>query len=229
LGGSLHGEAVGRFGRAAVFGFYPNKQITTGEGGMIVTDDDRLAKTCAALRNHGRPADGGGESPTLGQAMNHLAMGWNYRMTEMSAALGRSQLRRLDALVAAREEVAMQYTTRLAAHPDLVIPTFQSGVRMSWFAFVIRLSDRFTADDRDEILTGIRRHDIGVAAYFPAIPLLDFYRRLFGHTPGDFPMAESVAARTIALPFFPSITEREVDLVCQTLEVMMTRSVFSRE
>jgi perosamine synthetase len=113
-------------------------------------------------------------------------------------------------------------------NPDIIVPTVEPTAFMSWFLFVVRLSDRFTANDRDEIIDGLRRHEVGASTYFPPIPLLPFYRRLYGYQPGDFPMAESVSQRTIALPFFTRLTPREIDLVCQTLELMMQRLSFAR-
>jgi perosamine synthetase len=242
LGGRLGGEPVGRFGRVAVFGFYPNKQITTGEGGMIVTHDDHLADLCRSMRNHGRSAhplpptgdefdeeEDRGETPArLGSWLDHERMGYNYRMSELNAALGAAQMRRLDELIEARQCVAEAYTRRLITNADLIVPTVESETFMSWFVYVVRLSDRFTQDDRDEIIAGLRRHDVGASDYFPPIPLLPHYQRLLGHRPGAFPVAESVSHRTIALPFFTRLTEREVDLVCQTLDLMMTRATFSR-
>ena len=236
LGGRFGHDPVGGFGRVAVFGFYPNKQITTGEGGMIVTHDDHLADLCRSLRNHGRPVTrpGADEDPgdapdaALGTWLAHERLGFNYRMDELSAALGAAQMRRLDELIAVRQTLAEQYTRRLLGNCDLMLPTVEPDTFMSWFVYVVRLSDRFTQDDRDEIIAGLRRHDVGAADYFPPIPLLPHFRRRFGYAPGDFPCAESVSHRTIALPFFPRLTEGEVDLVCQTLDLMMTRLTFSR-
>jgi len=253
LGGSIRGEPVGKFGRVAVFGFYPNKQITTGEGGVIVTDDDRLASVCRSLRNHGRPSgpmggiapdrlaepralggmagsdeEGEQEPPELGSWLQHERIGWNLRLSELNAALGVSQMRRLDELLEARDQVANAYIRRLGGHADLILPTVDSSVRMSWFVFVLRLTDRFTESDRDTIITGLRRHDVGASNYFPPIPLMPAFRRKYGYKPGDFPLAESVGHRTIALPFHPRLPERDVDLVCQTLELMMTRVTFAR-
>ena len=111
---------------------------------------------------------------------------------------------------------------------DIILPTIEPETYMSWFVFVIRLSDRFSAHDRDYIIEGLRRHDVGSSNYFPPIPLLPFYRTRFGYGPGDFPVAESVSHRTVALPFYTRLTVREVDLVCQTLELMMTRISFAR-
>ncbi|MDY7110638.1 MAG: DegT/DnrJ/EryC1/StrS aminotransferase family protein [Planctomycetota bacterium] len=229
LGGRIGADRVGGFGRVAVFGFYPNKQITTGEGGMIVTHDDHLADLCRSLRNHGRAASCAEGGTGLGMWLDHERIGFNYRLDELSAALGAAQMRRLDEIIEQRQTVAESYTRRLIDNPDLMLPTVEPDTVMSWFVYVARLSDRFTADDRDEIIDGLRRHEIGANNYFPVIPMLPFYRRRYGFKPGDFPVAESVSARTIALPFFNRITEREIDLVCQTLELMMTRTTFSRD
>ncbi len=227
LGGRLRKDPVGGFGRLAVFGFYPNKQITTGEGGMIVTDDDRLADLCRSLRNQGRPVSTEA-SEGLGAWLSHERLGYNYRLDEMSAALGVAQMRRLDEIIEARQRVAAAYTRRLMGHTDLILPTLEPETLISWFVYVVRLSDRFSFEDRRSIIEGLRRHDVGACNYFPPIPLLPFYRQAFGYAPGDFPVAESVSQRTLAIPFYPGLSARDVDLVCQTLELMMTRLVFAR-
>ncbi len=228
LGGRYADEPIGRFGRVAVFGFYPNKQITTGEGGMIVTDDDRIADTCRSLRNQGRAADSTEADQGLGSWLAHVRLGYNYRLSELHAALGVAQMRRLDELIEARQRVAAAYTRRRLGNTDHIQPTVETETFMSWFVYVVRLSDRFTADDRNHIIEGLHRHDVGAADYFPPIPLLPYYQHRFGYKNGDYPVAESVSQRTIALPFFTRLTEREVDLVCQTLELMMTRIAFAR-
>ncbi len=226
LGGRFGRDRIGGFGRIAVFGFYPNKQITCGEGGMIVTHDDHIADVCRSMRNQGRASAAMGHG--AGSWLQHERLGYNYRLTEIQAALGLSQIQRLPELMEARAMVADAYTRRLMTNADLTVPTVEPGVEMSWFVYVVRLSDRFTEHDRDEIIDGLRRHEVGASNYFPAIPMLPFYRQQFGFQPGDFPRAESVSQRTIALPFFPKMTERDVDLVCQTLELIMTRATFSR-
>jgi perosamine synthetase len=207
LGGRVRDEPVGSFGRLAVFGFYPNKQITTGEGGMVLTDDDRLAELCRSMRNQGRSPEIVEAGQGLGSWLSHERMGFNFRMSEINAALGLAQMRRLDQLIEARQRVAAAYTRRLRGNTELILPTVEPDTFMSWFVYVVRLSDRFSEDDRDYIIKGLRRHDVGAS---------------------DFPVAESVAHRTVALPFFTRLTEREVDLVCQTLELMITRVTFSR-
>jgi perosamine synthetase len=228
LGSRVRDEPVGSFGRLAVFGFYPNKQITTGEGGMVLTDDDRLAELCRSMRNQGRSPEIVEAGQGLGSWLSHERLGFNFRMSEINAALGLAQMRRLDQLIEARQRVAAAYTRRLRGNTELILPTVEPDTFMSWFVYVVRLSDRFSEDDRDYIIKGLRRHDVGASNYFPPIPLLPYFRHHFGHKPGDFPVAESVAHRTVALPFFTRLTEREVDLVCQTLELMITRVTFSR-
>ncbi|MCA9303053.1 MAG: DegT/DnrJ/EryC1/StrS family aminotransferase [Phycisphaerales bacterium] len=225
LGSSYKGTKAGSFGRAGVFGFYPNKQITTGEGGMIVTNDDNLADACRSLRNQGRAVAGRGSINTGsagGSWLHHERLGFNYRMSELNAALGVAQMNRLDELVAARREVANLYTQRLLGITDLVLPSTDAE-DMSWFVYVVRLAAGFTRDERDRVIQGLRMHDIGASDYFPCIHLQPIYEQVFGFREGDFPIAESVSQRTIALPFFPGMTKREVDLVGQTLELLIAR------
>ena len=247
LGCSLKGRPAGGFGRIGVFGFYPNKQITTGEGGMIVTDDKRLADLCRSLRSQGRPVPsmpgtpgmhsgvavgmgglGAGQGPGVGSWLMHERLGYNYRLSEINAALGVVQMRRLDEITERRQRVASMYMQRLMCSPDLMLPTLLPETVMSWFVFVVRLSATYTRDERDRIIEGMRRHDVGAADYFPCIHLQPFYREMFGFKPGDFPIAESVSARTIAVPFHNRLSEREVDLVCQTLELMISRENLKR-
>ncbi len=221
LGGVWRDRPIGSFGRVGVFGFYPNKQITTGEGGMVVTDDDRLADCCRALRNQGRPANQGGHG--AGSWLAHERLGYNFRLSDINSAMGVAQMQRLDEILAKRREVADRYMARLMDHADLLLPTIEADTLMSWFVFVLRLSDRYTVDERDRIIAGLRRHEIGASNYFPCIHLQPFYRERFGFKPGDFPAAESVSARTIALPFHNGLTAAEQDIVAQTLSLMISR------
>ena len=225
LGGTHRGRPIGSFGRAAVFAFYPNKQITTGEGGMIVTDDDRLADLCRSMRNHGRPIDQGHPigMPDEGSPLSHERLGYDYRLSELHAALGMAQMERLDEILARRREVACMYVDRLMEFPDLTLPSVGEERRMSWFVFVVRLSDPYGTKQRDRILTGLHRHEVGCTNYFPPIHLQPFYRQRFGYRPGDYPIAEAVAGRTIALPFFNAMDATQVELVALTLQVMLQR------
>lgn len=231
LGTTIGGEALGRFGRAAVFSFYPNKVVTTGEGAMIVTHDDRVAGLCRSLRNQGRPLEEGPRHlhiPGLGSYLDHERLGWSARMSEINAALGVSQLRRLDETIRQRQLVADGYFRRLGGSTDLILPTVTPETFMSWPLYVVRLSDRFTQMDRDEIIGGLRRHDIGACNYYPPVHLLPHVQRVRRHRPGDFPVAESVSERTIALPFFTRMSGHQQDVVCQTLELMIRRTTITR-
>ncbi|MBI1369293.1 MAG: aminotransferase class I/II-fold pyridoxal phosphate-dependent enzyme [Planctomycetes bacterium] len=225
LGGVYKGKPVGSFGRAAVFAFYPNKQITTGEGGMIVTDDDRLADLCRSMRNQGRAPET--QSSQAGW-LSHERLGYNYRLSEVAAALGVVQMERLDKLLDRRRQVACEYIERLMDYTDLVLPTVCDHTDMSWFVFVVRLTDDYTARERDRILTGLRRHDVGCANYFPPIHLQPFYRERFGFKPGDYPATETIAQRTIALPFSSIMDSTQIELVCLTLKVMLQREQLLR-
>ncbi|MCH2149765.1 MAG: DegT/DnrJ/EryC1/StrS family aminotransferase [Phycisphaerales bacterium] len=229
IGGRLDDDPIGSFGRAAVFAFYPNKQITTGEGGMIVTDDERLANACRSMRNQGRAAADRSAPGSKGTTLDVERLGWNYRMSELHAALGVSQLGRLDWIMEQRSLVASYYTQALADVSDLIIPSVEPNVSMSWFVYVPRLTAPYTHEDRDEIIDGLRRHDIGAASYFPAIPQFAHFREKYGFKPGQFPMAESLSQRTIALPMYVGLTETEVQLIAQTLDLMMTRTRFRHD
>ncbi len=242
LGTQHKGRPAGHFGRIGVFGFYPNKQITTGEGGMVVTDDERLAEMCRSLRNQGRPMATTGlgpQSPShgtegsfggvpAGSWLRHERLGYNYRLSEINAAIGVAQMQRLDSILEKRGAVARAYIDRLCGHSQLVMPTIEEGSEMSWFVFVVRLAPTYTSEERNRIVRGLRNHDVGAADYFPCIHLQQFYRERFGYRPGMYPIAESVSQRTLALPFYNSLTSREIDLVAQTLEVMIERENLSR-
>jgi perosamine synthetase len=229
LGSSLKGRPAGSFGRVGVFGFYPNKQITTGEGGMIVTNDKRVADLCRSMRSQGRPVgDNAASVAGLGAWLQHERLGYNYRLSEINAAIGIAQMRRFDEMMRRREEVARMYLSRLMDHSQLILPTIAPETVMSWFVFVVRLAATYSRDERDRIIAGLRRHEIGAGDYFPCIHQQPFYREKFGCKPGDFPIAESVSQRTIALPFFNTIEERDVDHVCRTLDLMLTRENIKR-
>lgn len=237
LGTTHKGRACGSMGRVGVFGFYPNKQITTGEGGCIVTNDKRLAALCRSMRNQGRAVDmnappfgnGGGGAPT-GSWLHHERLGFNYRLDEMSAALGVAQMKRLDEIIEKRQHVAAMYMKRLAGVPRLVLPTIDRGTIMSWFVFVVRLEAGYTRDERDRIIHGMRRHELGASDYFPCIHQQPFYREpgVCRVAEGGLPVAESVSQRTIALPFYAGMKESDVEIVCKTLELMIGRESLSR-
>lgn len=213
LGAVYRGRPAGTLGEAGVFGFYPNKQITTGEGGMVVTDDDAIAFQLRSLRNQGRDPDG--------EWLTHPRLGYNYRMCDVQAALGVVQMRRLDAILAQRDRVAGLYRERLAGEPRLRLQRIPADQKVSWFVFVVRLNDDYTAAQRDAILRGLRARGIGCNVYFTPIHLQPFYREQFGFRPGDFPITEALAERTIALPFHNHLSEADVDYVVKTLRSLL--------
>jgi perosamine synthetase len=204
--GSQHKQRkAGTFGRCGVFGFYPNKQITTGEGGMVVTNDAKLADMCRSLRNQGRdPGD---------SWLAHARLGYNYRLSDIACALGIVQMQRLEDILARRQRVAHSYVSHLLDSKYLILPTIDAHTTMSWFVFVVRLTDNFSAVDRDAIIHTMRSRGIGCSNYFPPIHLQPFYTSQFGYKRGDFPITEYVSDRTLALPFHNSLTETEVESV----------------
>ena len=220
FGGHAGRRAIGSFGRAGVFAFYPNKQITTGEGGMIVTDDDQFAAVCRSLRNQGRD----------GMAwLAHQRLGYNYRMSEINAALGIAQVERLEDILQNRRRVAHLYMDRLMTSRFVTLPTLTSEDVMSWFVFVVRLNDLFAPDDRDAVMHMLREHGIGCNNYFPPIHLQPYIVEALGHKPGDFPVTEHVASRTLALPFFSRMTGKQVDRVCDVLERCLEKTLVARK
>ena len=176
---------------------------------MIVTDDAELARLCRSYRNQGRDGTGGW--------LAHSRLGYNYRLSDVNCALGIAQLRRIDEIIAGRNRVRAMYRERLRDEPRLICQRIHPEVEMSWFVFVVRLEDRYSQEDRDRILTGLRDRGIECSNYFVPIHLQPFYVEQFGYQPGDFPVCEALAARTIALPFHHELTEREVAIVCDEL------------
>jgi perosamine synthetase len=210
IGARIGGAAVGAFGRAGVFAFYPNKQMTTGEGGAIVTDDAEIAALCRSWANQGR-----GESAAW---LQHERLGYNYRISDINCAIGLAQLRRLPAILAARAQVASLYSEMLQDCPQIILPPpARPGTEISWFVYVVRLRDEFNQRQRDYVLQELRRQGIACSNYFAPIHLQRFYQKSFGYGEGSFPVTEKVAQRTIALPFFNRLPESSIEHICTTL------------
>jgi len=206
LGSSVDGRPLGSFGDVAVFAFYPNKQITTGEGGMVVTDDPALAETMRSLRNQGRDADG--------TWLRHVRLGYNYRLDELSAAIGVAQLERLAELQAGRARVAIRYEAALAGLDWLRLPRAGAGEVVDWFVYVIRLNAEI---DRERVMSRLAELGVPSRPYFAPLHLQPFYRSTFGFQPGDFPVTERVAASTLALPFSSRLADEDVGYVASAL------------
>jgi perosamine synthetase len=223
LGSEYKGVKAGNgaFSDGAVFAFYPNKQITTGEGGMVVTDDPHIALLCRSMCNQGR-----GEA---GVWLSHERLGFNYRMDELSAALGVAQMGRIDGIIEKRSRVARMYQERLSRIPGVRVPYVRPEVtRMSWFVYVIRV----TADAkgpskqaaiRDGLLRFLSENGVGCRPYFTPIHLQPFYREMFGYKEGDYPVTELLGRTSIAIPFHGNLTPEEVEYVAQVLEEGLRR------
>ena len=213
LGSSLGGRPLGSFGDVAVFAFYPNKQITTGEGGMVVTDDPALAETMRSLRNQGRDADG--------TWLRHVRLGFNYRLDEMSAALGVAQMERLVELRQGRARVAAAYERALGDKDWLRLPRAGAGAgeTVDWFVYVVRLDPEI---DRDRLIEQLAEVGVPSRPYFSPLHLQPFYRGMFGFRPGDFPVTERVAASTLALPFSSRLADEDVQYVAHALAAVVS-------
>ncbi len=223
-------EFPGRFGRIAIVGLPLGGIVSGGDGAVLVMHDDTLASSCRSLRDAGRPYvdPEEGVPAEVGRLFEHERIGFDSRLDEMRAALAASQVRRLEPTIQRRNELAEHYVRRLGGHPDLILPSLHPGTQASWPNFVVRLTETFGGEDRDLIIRGLHRHDIGASNPYPVAPLMPFHACRFGHRPGDFPVAERMAQRTIALPFHHALSERDIDLVCQTVELMIKRQSFRR-
>ncbi len=201
------GGPVGGRGHPAVFGFYANKQLTTGEGGMITLGDGALKERIDSERNQGR-------APNM-DWLDHDRLGFNYRLSDLACALGLAQLGRLDEMLAGRARVAALYGEALAGFEGLELPCPDAGgARRGWFVYVVQLP---RGVDRDGVVRELASAGVPSKPYFPAVHLMSYYRDTFGHRPGEFPVCEDVAARSIALPFFPAMTESQVARVAEAV------------
>ena len=212
--GAVHadGTAVGARGHAAVFAFYANKQMTTGEGGMVTTADPAVKERLDSERNQGR-------SPDMGW-LDHDRLGFNYRLSDIACALGIAQLQRLDELLAGRSRVAALYREALEGIEGLGLPCPDvGGDRRGWFVFVVQVPKGI---DRDATVRALAERGVQSKPYLPAIHLMSYYRERFGHRPGEFPVCEDVAARSLALPFFPEMSEGQVARVAEALRSALT-------
>ena len=213
--GAVHadGTAVGGRGHPAAFGFYANKQLTTGEGGIVTTADAGVKARIDSERNQGR-------APDMGW-LDHDRLGFNYRLSDIACAIGLAQLERLDDMLADRARVAASYREALADIEGLELPCEDAGGdRRGWFVFVVQLP---RGCDRDATIGALREQGVQSKPYLPAIHLMSFYRETFGHREGEFPICEDVAARSVALPFFPELTAGQIERVTAALRAVLHR------
>ena len=208
LGAEYKGKRAGSLGEVGVFAFYPNKQISTGEGGILVTDDEELARLARSIRSQGREENG--------EWLDHERLGYNFRMDELSSALGCSQMERIEEILEKRAKVAGMYGERLAEVEEVEVPFIADYVsRMSWFVYVVKLKRGI---DRNKVIKYLTEEGVQCKPYFTTIHLQPFYRKMFGYKEGDFPITEDMTGRTIALPFFNNLKEEQIDYVVGKLK-----------
>lgn len=207
------GSQVGNRGHMAVFGFYPNKQLATGEGGMVLCATEDQKTRIDSERNQGR-------APNMGW-LDHQSLGYNYRLSDVAAAIGVAQMEKLDDMLSRRARVAGWYSARLAEVDGVTLPCADDGTnRRSWFVYVVQLP---SGVDRDAVIHDLSEQGVASKPYMPVIHLQPYYREKFGFSPGDFPIAEDVAERSLALPFFPSMQESDVDRAVSALTIALNR------
>jgi len=205
IGATYKNKKVGSFFDAGIFAFYPNKQMTTGEGGILVTNNEEIAKLARSYRNQGR-----GES---GPWLQHVRIGYNYRISEINCALGVSQINKIERILAQRESNAQYYTKTLSTIPNVKTPPMSTADRtVSWFVYVIQVPHR------DEIMKRLKERGVNCAAYFTPLHLTEFYQKEFPWKKGDFPRTEKIAERTLALPFYTAISREQIEYVCKQLK-----------
>ena len=214
IGASYHAKQAGTFGDLSCFAFYPNKQMTTGEGGMIVTDDERLAKLCRSMRNQGRGEDG--------SWLRHERIGYNYRLSDIHCALGLAQVERLSELLGKRDRVARAYHRALQDIPRLRRLEDIPGTERSWFVYIVQLAPSVDRRARDRILQRLRAAGIGCQAYFPAIHRQSFLKDLIHLPLGRLRETEIAADRCLALPFFSNLRNDQIEFVADALRSAVT-------
>ncbi len=219
LGSSYRGRKCGSFGDAGLFAFYPNKQVTTGEGGVLVTNNEELAMLAKSLRNQGRDEGAGW--------LQHAQLGYNYRISDINCALGIAQMQRIDKLLTKRKKVKETYDHKMKElfEKGILIPqTIPPDCEVSPFVYVLRLADRFTQEDRESLLKALRSKGIGCSNYFTPIHLQPHYQQL-GWQYGDMPITEKVSERTVALPFFNNLKEEQIETVVQAVKNFFSKSI----
>ena len=207
LRAEYRGVQAGTFGVAGIFAFYANKQMTTGEGGMVVTNSKRMDGLFRSLRNQGR-------APNM-QWLDHERLGYNYRMDEMSAALGLAQVEQLDFLVEKRKELAAWYTQDLASLGAVETPYTGPGSTHTWFVYVVRIKNKRII--RDKVIEDLAKAGVYTKPYLPSIHLFSFYKEKFGYTEGDYTVSERVSGSTLALPFYIGLTKQDIKHIVAVL------------
>ncbi|MEK7663898.1 MAG: DegT/DnrJ/EryC1/StrS family aminotransferase [Patescibacteria group bacterium] len=213
VGSEYRGKRCGNFGDASIFAFSPNKQITIGEGGMVLTDNEEIANFCRSSASQGRKIEGG-------KWLEHIRLGYNYRLNEMSCAVGLSQLRRIKDTMRKRQKAASLYNKKLKYIKDIEIPYVAKDVKLHWWIYVIKLIGN-AAGKRDIVMEKLKERGIESRDYYKSIHLQPFYKEILGFKEGDFPVCEDISKRTIALPFFNDLRENQIDFVVRQLKAVL--------
>ncbi len=217
LGARYRGQPVGSIAHMTVFSFHPVKHITTGEGGMVTTNDADFARRLRLFRNHGISSDAR-DRQTNGQwHYEMVALGLNYRLTDIGCALGLNQLRKLSSNLMRRREIAARYTSAFSALPSVITPATRENIDPAWHLYPIRLSNNGTTLDRGEVFRALRAENIGVNVHYIPVHLHPYYRDRFGMKPGSFPVAEAAYDCLISLPMFHGMTDQDIDDVIRAV------------
>lgn len=208
LGAEYQGRPIGSLSPLTTFSFHPVKHITTGEGGMVTTNDVELCARLRRFRNHGIEREVRHRQKTWRQDM--VALGFNYRLTDIQSALGLSQLRRLEASLKRRQEIAMLYHQAFANMPEVTVAPTRPGTRHAWHIYPLRLNPDRLREDRETIFQALRAENIGVSVHYLPVHLHPYYRGRFGTGRGLFPAAEAAADLLLTLPLFPQMAEADV-------------------
>lgn len=211
LGSVYKGKMSGTIGQVGVYAFYPNKQMTTGEGGIIVTNSKKINDLCVSLRNQGRN--------NKNDWLTHERLGYNYRMDEMSASLGVTQLSKLEWMINQKRKIAGWYSEMLANQDSILLPQTGPSRTHSWFVYVIRV----TNGARNKIMDELLKLHIQTKPYLPVIHLQPFMKKLFHYKPGDFPVAEKISSQTIALPFYIGLTKNDIHYISDKIIALVKK------
>lgn len=226
LGAEYHGRRTGSIAHMSVFSFHPVKHVTTGEGGMVTTDSADLAESMWQFRNHGISTDARQRHATGQWHYEMVALGYNYRLTDVGCALGLSQLRKLEANLGRRREIAARYTAAFREMPGVLGPIVRDGVNPAWHLYPVRLDLGRLSADRGQVFKALRAENIGVNVHYIPVHLHPYYRERFGYKPGDFPVAEAAYERLISLPMFHGMSDRDVeDVVAAVSKVCAAYSI----
>lgn len=209
MGTKIDGRHTGTFGDVGVIAFYPNKQMTTAEGGIVITNQKKIYELCRSLRNQGRNSKD--------EWLVHERLGYNYRMNELNASLGVTQLKKLSWMIKEKQQIVRFYNQTLSGIPDLELPFHNEETKYSWFVYLVRV----TNGKRDLVIDELAKRKIQAKPYFPVIHLQPFIKEKFDFKKGDFPTAEKIASQGLALPFYIGLSQKDIKYICFQLKAVL--------